>query len=77
MISDQQKEELDVFSYLYAEDEIKVLCSEANAESLLADDPVHVQVKVSSSMDESTSPIHALLDLEWGESSAIRCHDIH
>lgn len=68
MISDLQKEELDAFSYLYTEEEIQILCKKGARDWEIAEDPVHLQIKVSSSMDEGMSPIHALLDLKWGES---------
>ncbi|KAK8821313.1 hypothetical protein WA538_005940 [Blastocystis sp. DL] len=56
MVSSEQEEELESLSYLYTEEELIVLNR----------DPVHIQVRVSSSVESGGSPIKALLDLEWG-----------
>ncbi|CBK23004.2 uncharacterized protein [Blastocystis hominis] len=58
MISSEQEEELESLPFIYSEEELIVLSK----------DPVHIQIRVSSTMKNGGSPLKALLDLNWGEN---------
>ncbi|KAK8801281.1 hypothetical protein JH06_3451 [Blastocystis sp. subtype 4] len=58
MISSEQEEELESLGYLYTEEELIIQNR----------DPVHIQVRVSSEIENGGSPIKALLDLSWGNN---------
>ena len=64
----EQEEELESLAYIYTEDEWIVVSMLFPFTSLLGKSPVHIQIRVHSSPESNSSPIKALLDLQWGPS---------
>lgn len=68
MVSSEQEEELESLPFIYSEEELIVLSRICSLVGHVDRDPVHIQIRVASSMKNGESPIKALLDLNWGES---------
>ena len=64
----EQEEELESLAYIYTEDEWIVVSMLFPLNSLIGKSPVHIQIRVQSSPESNSSPIKALLDLQWGPS---------